>query len=124
MNKTTYFNKWLFRAAFFTIALLFLYGYAKEGTFHTMTLTCPEEPGRLCLNQYYCDDSFCIKNAVCKQQPDICSKKYLEPGETIGTFKNNTFALLKLTPIILLMAFWINHLVFMLKKENIHNSYS
>lgn len=127
-----YFRKYLFRAAFFFSFFYFCAAAVVAGP-HVLTgyisASCPDDAltGK-CFNPYY----YCAygtlderRGIVCPDnerllslcnKTDLCQKKYLSPGETVGEVPPAIVSLAGAALLIsLLFAFALNHLLYLVK---------
>lgn len=129
-----YFNKKIFRASFVLAFLFFFYTVLVAGS-HTITgytsITCPKDAlTGVCFNPYaycaygslqekqgiICPDS--VKLSKLCATSDLCSKKYLQRGETLGEIPPPIVKHAHIIVfLIIFMAFPINEINYLIKNK-------
>ena len=123
-----YFNKTIFRILITFLLFVLIFGVLIEGIDTKVKVSCNSD-GIKCINQIYKCKHEISKNSVdyflndCEQYEDIkcsdniCSKKYLNPGESIGkdSFIIENYNIIAL--ISILLSFGINHLIYVRRKR-------
>lgn len=127
-----YFTKWVFRAGFIIMALVFLFVWGADGFSFDPHVTVECDPhGDRCLNALYvCSqvnyDPFYLERLsnhriencdgvekLCRRNPRLCEVEWLEPGEVLGeplSFPSSPFLIMMFS-----LMFAANHGLWMLK---------
>jgi len=110
-----YFSIWVFRFAVISIALLFLFTANSNGWRNEyIYVSCPE-------NAY--DGCLIIKNEITNNEkfPEEWDGKFLLAGQTLGEKPNDHyFKFNSRTWLIILIAFLINHALYMFKEKKLY----
>lgn len=123
-----YFNVWIIRSAFIFIALLGIISlFANQGQLTSYWAECPSDRLEPCLNPLYqCNETEVFHQEVCAYHKDnfcamheeMCTTRYIQPGQTIGKQPSFLFANFNMISLgIILLAFGINHLVWERKRK-------
>ena len=132
-----YFNKWVFRVMLLVVASLFLLTFQSEGNMlFNVWAVCPNTSETPCENPFYLcsnidfskvsifDEVNCFPDdaldwkveQICEN--DNCNKRYLQPGEVIGNPPNKNSSSFFIRVICIIeIAFAINHMVFLFRRE-------
>jgi len=121
-----YFNTWLILAGFL-IPLLFL-GFVgfREGWGQKWYISCPEDSDSPCLNPFYklCDSQITpcaqpsLRDKVCAEDPFLCDRRYINPGDSAGTKPSSFYDRFPLGFFCFVLAgYMLNHALYNSKEQ-------